>query len=165
MTLRAGVLLIVAAALACAMRGGPSPVRDFVRTTVTLAAGTARAAQVVAEVASTQPARERGLGGRERLGRDEGMLFAYPHEAPRTYWMKDCLIGLDIAFVGPDRRILNVATLPAGAGLDDLKIARAESSGSSLYVLETNAGWFERHGIVVGDTLTFDAAMDRLAPR
>lgn len=163
MTARAAALFAIAAIVACAMRA--SAPAGPVRSPVIVAPGTSRAATVLAEIAATPEDRSRGLGGRAALPSDGGMLFVYDAPAPRTYWMKDCLIALDIAFIGPDRRILNVATLPPGAGLPEMRIAKADSVGPARWVLETADGWFARHGLGVGDEVDLSAALPGVVPR
>tara|TARA_R110002012_G_scaffold247073_1_gene422759 strand:- start:363 stop:698 length:336 start_codon:yes stop_codon:yes gene_type:complete len=49
------------------------------------------------EVMSTPNAISTGMMGRENL--DGGMLFIFPEVAERSFWMKDCLISLDIIFI------------------------------------------------------------------
>jgi uncharacterized membrane protein (UPF0127 family) len=49
------------------------------------------------EVMSTPNAISTGMMGRENL--DGGMLFIFPGVAERSFWMKDCLISLDIIFI------------------------------------------------------------------
>jgi len=114
---------------------------------------------VFAEVAVTQAERNRGLGGRTELAKDAGMLFVYASPEPHLFWMKDCLIGLDIAFIGADRRIVNIATLPPGAGLDDARIPRVTSDAPTPWVLETAAGWLAAHDVAAGDVVDLDAAL------
>jgi uncharacterized membrane protein (UPF0127 family) len=162
-TARAAALLAIAAIVACAMRG--SAPAGPVRVPVVLAPGTPRASAVLAEIAATPEDRNRGLGGRAALAQDGGMLFVYATPETRTYWMKDCLIGLDIAFVGADHRILNVATLPAAAGLPEALIPKADSRGPAQWVLETAAGWFARHGLGAGDEVDLSAALPGVVPR
>ncbi|MBI4729851.1 MAG: DUF192 domain-containing protein [Acidobacteria bacterium] len=59
----------------------------------------ARALELDVEVASTPETRATGLMGRTRLGPRAGMLFLFPGPpARRSFWMKDTLIPLDIAF-------------------------------------------------------------------
>lgn len=164
MTARAAALLVVASVVACAMRTGAAT-DPVVTAPVVVAAGTPRAVTVKAEVVSTPEARNRGLGGRARLDENAGMLFVYPSAEPRTFWMKDCLIALDIAFIGEDRRILNVATLPAAAGLPDALVPKADSAGPTRWVLETGAGWFARHRIGAGDVVDVAAAVLGVEPR
>lgn len=120
---------------------------------------------VRAEVAAEPLRRSVGLGGRASLGEDEGMLFVYPRDEPRTFWMKDCLIPLDIAFLDRAGYVLNVATLPPGAGLADADVRRASSSGPARFVLETNAGWFARAGVRAGARADLGAALAGVAVR
>lgn len=49
-------------------------------------------------VADTNDRRRRGLMGVEDLSPLDGMLFVFDEEAVRSFWMKDTLLPLDIAF-------------------------------------------------------------------
>ena len=49
------------------------------------------------EIMSTPNAISTGMMGREFL--DGGMLFIFPEVSERSFWMKDCLISLDIIFI------------------------------------------------------------------
>ncbi len=93
------------------------------------------------------------------------MLFVYATDDPRTFWMEDCVIALDIAFIDRDRRIVSVATLAPGAGLESSKIARAGSGTGARYVLETEAGWLGRHGIRAGDEVDLAPALAGVVPQ
>ncbi|MCE9634130.1 MAG: DUF192 domain-containing protein [Planctomycetes bacterium] len=110
------------------------------------------------DVVSTQAAREHGLMGRDHLEPDHGMLFVYAKPTPRRFWMKDCTIGLDIAFIRDDGSVSAIATLPPGAGLPDDQVAVAESNGPVLYVIEMEPGWFAKCGIRVGSIVDVSAA-------
>jgi uncharacterized protein len=98
------------------------------------------------EVARTAAEQAKGLMFRTRMGPDEGMIF--PMHPPRTasFWMKNTVIPLDIVFIGPDRRILNIAanTVPYSE-------AQVVSAGKVSAVLELNAGRAAALGIVPGD--------------
>ena len=48
------------------------------------------------EIMSTPNAISTGMMGRENI--DGGMLFLFPEIGERSFWMKDCLISLDIIF-------------------------------------------------------------------
>jgi uncharacterized membrane protein (UPF0127 family) len=168
-TARTAVLLAVAAILACALPGGPAPSAARGPAVVVVPHGAPPPATglpvVFAEVAATDETRRAGLGGRDSLAADGGMLFVYPAAAPRIFWMKDCSFALDIAFIGRDRRILNVATLGPGAGLPDKRVPAAPSSGPAEFVLETNAGWLAAHGVRAGDEVDMAAALLGVDPR
>ncbi len=49
------------------------------------------------EIMSTPNAISTGMMGRENL--DGGMLFVFSEVSERSFWMKDCLISLDIVFI------------------------------------------------------------------
>lgn len=166
--------LLVAAAIlflggACTRqeRYVPSPAAKLVVIPVGMARPKTAQPLVVAEVVSTPERRNRGLGGRASLDDGDGMLFVYPRDEPRQYWMKDCFISLDIAFIAADGRIVNVATLPPGAGKDDVKdpIPRASSDAPVRYVLETAAGWLAKNGIGAGDEVDLASAVDGVNPQ
>lgn len=163
MTRRAAAVLVIVAAAAFAMRTAPAGSGGTVR--IVIAPGTPRAVTVIAEIAASPELRNQGLGGRQHLAPDAGMLFVYPSESERLFWMKDCVIALDVAFIGADRRILNVATLGPGKGLPDSAVPRARSASAALYVLELSAGWFAAHSAGAGDEVSFLAAVDGLAVR
>ena len=116
------------------------------------------------EIAATQARRERGLMGRETLGLQRGMLFVYRGPAPRSFWMKDCLIGLDIAFLDADGRILQVATLPPGIGLVGTGLPSAACQGPVKYVLELRAKRLAELGVGTGDLVDVRAATRGVDP-
>ena len=60
------------------------------------------------EMADTPAAQARGLMFRTELGPFEGMIFPSVPPAPRSFWMKNTPLPLDIIFVGTDGRILNI---------------------------------------------------------
>ena len=49
------------------------------------------------EIMSTPNAISTGMMGKEFI--DGGMLFVFPEISERSFWMKDCLISLDIIFI------------------------------------------------------------------
>jgi uncharacterized membrane protein (UPF0127 family) len=167
LTVRGLALFLVAAIVACTMHAGPPP-DSTLRGPALIAVRAGAAAPptdrpvVFVELAVTPQERERGLGGRDRLAADHGMLFVYPHDEPRTFWMKDCLIGLDIAFLDVKGRVLNVATLGPGVDVEDAKLPRASSAAPSRFVLETASGWLGRRGIGQGDLVDLAPALEAL---
>ena len=101
------------------------------------------------EVADTPEKQERGLMFRQSMPDNEGMLFVFKEPHEMGFWMRNTLIPLDIAFVGSDAIILNIHQAKP---LDDSINYR--SAGAAKYVIETNQGWFARHGIRPGDKVT-----------
>lgn len=100
---------------------------------------------IVAEVARTQQERSRGLMYREELADDAGMLFIFPDNSVRGFWMQNTYIPLDIAFLDPSFRIVDIQQMEPMT--TDQHAGRAPFS----YALEVNQGWFEAHGVQIGD--------------
>jgi uncharacterized protein len=104
---------------------------------------------ILVEVAKAPEDRVRGLMGRKRLGDSEGMLFIFDQEDYHSFWMKNTLIPLSIAFIDKEGRILSIT---------DMKPLTLDSHGPPkpiLYALEMNQGWFAANGIKVGDVVRF----------
>ena len=107
------------------------------------------------EVAATSLQRERGLMNRPKLGDNDGMIFLMPTIAPATFWMKNTLIPLSIAFLDKDGVILEIHDMqPADPALSDpdIPITRSESN-QIAYALEVNLHWFALNGIKPGDKI------------
>jgi len=102
------------------------------------------------EVANRPEERRRGLMFREALPADEGMLFVFEQEQYLSFWMKNTLIPLSIAFISRDGEIVDIQDMEP---LDDRTSHR--SARPALYALEMNRGWFERHHVEVGDRVEF----------
>jgi uncharacterized membrane protein (UPF0127 family) len=103
---------------------------------------------MVVEVANTAEERSKGLMHRESLGAEEGMLFVYPSEEPRSFWMKDTRIRLSIAYADRTGRIVKIADMTPYSE------SRVQSLYPAQYALEVNQGWFAAHGVATGDMLT-----------
>ncbi|WP_339107028.1 DUF192 domain-containing protein [Thioclava sp. GXIMD4216] len=101
------------------------------------------------ELATTAQQRARGLMYRETLPQDAGMLFVYPDEAPRAFWMRNTLIPLDMLFIDAAGQIVSVHenAIPG----DDTPIA---SGGKARFVLELNGGQARAHQIAAGSILS-----------
>lgn len=101
------------------------------------------------EFALTEAERQHGLMHRPRMSADDGMLFAYPHEGYRSFWMANTLIPLDIAFLKADGTIVNVNETPTYPNPQNppTPAPHSSSKGEARYVLEMNLGWFKRKGL------------------
>lgn len=102
---------------------------------------------VVAEVADTPVARRMGLMGRASLSPDSGMLFVFPKESERSFWMKNTPLPLTIAYMDAKGRIVHMADMTP------LSTDPVPSHLPALYALEMTQGWFKSHGVMVGQTV------------
>ena len=98
------------------------------------------------EVARSRQEQARGLMFRTELGPNEGMLFPRTPPDVASFWMKNTPLPLDIIFVGPDGRILNIAAETVPYSLDP--VAAAGLTGA---VLEIPGGRAAELGIEAGD--------------
>lgn len=103
------------------------------------------------ELAATPTARACGLSHRDDLPENHGMLFIFPDVRPRTFWMKDTLIALSIAFLDDAGKILSIQNMTPMQTAEQY-----HSSGPVKYALEVNQGWFTRHGLDVGDRVAME---------
>lgn len=102
------------------------------------------------EVASTPAEQERGLMFRQAMGADEGMIFPMNPARPAAFWMKNTVIPLDIIFIGPNHKVLNIAANAVPYDLSPLP-----SDGDAAGVLELNGGRAAQLGIKPGDTVSW----------
>jgi len=100
------------------------------------------------EIAKTGAERYMGLSFRKSLADNAGMLFVYPAEQQLTFTMRNTLIPLSIAYLSSDLVINEIHTMPVGPN------QLFPSKKHAQYALEVNQGWFERHGVAVGDQVT-----------
>lgn len=102
------------------------------------------------ELAASPEAQARGLMFRTELGDFEGMIFPSGTPQPRSFWMKNTPLSLDIIFIGPDGRIVNIAADTVPYSLESVS-----SKGPASAVLELRAGRAKALGIVPGDRVVF----------
>lgn len=106
------------------------------------------------ELAQTPDEQALGLMFRESLEDDHGMLFLFPSEARRSFWMKNCRIALDIFYFDAQLKLVSVA--------ENARPCRTQScpsypsAGPAKYVLELNAGKAAELGASPGDVLELD---------
>ncbi len=95
-----------------------------------------------AELAPTESMRSFGLMYRKQLNDNQGMLFLFPDEKQREFWMKNTYLELDIIFLDKNLLVLNIAekTTP-------LSTTAIPSLGNSAYVLEIKGGLARKNGI------------------
>jgi hypothetical protein len=84
---------------------------------------------------------------RTALAENRGMLFVFRREEQLSFWMKDTLIPLSIAFIDSEGRIVDIQNMKP---LDDDPPSYV-SAEPARYALEVNRGFFEERGVEVGD--------------
>ncbi|EKF55968.1 hypothetical protein I215_05430 [Galbibacter marinus] len=102
------------------------------------------------EIADNEYERQTGLMYRTSMENNQGMLFIFEDEQPRSFFMKNTSIPLDILFIDSNNRIINSIENAAPMSEESLR-----SQGPAQYVLELNAGMIEMWKLQSGDRIEF----------
>ena len=103
------------------------------------------------ELAETQEKQALGLMFRDSMPQDHGMLFIFPGETRRSFWMKNTRMPLDIFYFDSNLALVSVSenTPPCRTR----QCPAYPSDGPAKYVLELNAGKAAELGVKSGDVL------------
>lgn len=103
------------------------------------------------EIADEPEEQTLGLMFRTSLADDKGMLFIFSNEAPRSFWMRNTRIPLDILYFSSQLKLVSM--------VENAKPCRTRtcpaypSAGPAMYVLELNAGKAAELDVAPGDVL------------
>jgi hypothetical protein len=105
------------------------------------------------ELATDDASRARGYMFRDSVGSGEGMLFVFDESGSHGFWMKNCKIALDIIWLDPDFRVVDIAherqPCPARGDCPTVFPMRA-----ARYVLELAGGTARRAGLERGHRIS-----------
>lgn len=114
-------------------------------------------AQVKVEVADTKEKRTKGLGGRDFLATDSGMIFVFDKAQVYQFWMKGLKFPLDFVWISSMRIVDILSNVePEAPGTPDESLPRYASVIPIDMVLEVNSGFVAEHNIRVGDRIIFE---------
>lgn len=88
---------------------------------------------------------------RTSMDGDHGMLFSWDAEAPRSFWMQNTCIPLDMLFIAADGTIAGILEQ-----VPTLNTRPREVPCPVRHVLELNAGWARLHGVAPGQHVDFE---------
>lgn len=119
------------------------------------------------ETAISEEQRNQGLMGRTEIAPDGGMIFLFDDDTERSFWMKNCLMDIDIVFVDRAGFVVSTAEMkkqpPKRA--DESEAAYDErmrrtgsypSGGRCRYVIELQPGKIRALGLKKGDKIPLD---------
>jgi hypothetical protein len=105
--------------------------------------------EVDVEKAKSDEEIREGLMYREHLCDNCGMVFYFEESVRSGFWMKNCLIPLDMIFIDKSGKIVDIK--------HNFEPCESEPCRSYVpnefykYVLEVNGGWCEQHDVKIGD--------------
>lgn len=116
------------------------------------------------EVASTEQAIAKGLSKRTEIPKNTGMVFVFPSGNERFFWMIDCLVDIDIAYLAADGTVVSVYTMkkesPRQEGESNTtyesRLKRYHSGPGVQFAIETPAGTNEALKIKPGVKIPID---------
>lgn len=103
------------------------------------------------EVANSEEARSQGLMNRDSLDKDKGMLFLFPNEDMRYFWMQNTKIPLDIIYVNSKKRIVHIVE-----NTEPYNLKLLSSKVPAKYAIEINAGLSKAQGIEKGQRMSIE---------
>ena len=107
-------------------------------------------AQLDIEIADDSYKTQTGLMYRQSMEKNQAMLFVFPDEQIRSFYMKNTEFALDIIYINSKKEIVGIRK--NARPFDETSLPSAEKA---QYVLEVNAGLSETWGLEKGDRIQF----------
>jgi hypothetical protein len=104
-----------------------------------------------AEIADTPQMHARGLMYRRCLKDDYGMLFVFPDDDYRSFWMRNTLIPLDIIYLNRGQQVVAMHESVPPCQADPCP--SYDSKYPARYVLELSGGMARKLGLKIGDKI------------
>ncbi|TVQ52224.1 MAG: DUF192 domain-containing protein [Phycisphaerales bacterium] len=116
------------------------------------------------ELALDDAARAQGMAGRTEFPDQGGMLFVFPDSQTRWFWMKDCLIDMDLIFLDSRGVVVAMHEMEAEPLRQDDetqeeyedRLKRYRSGRPAQFAIELEAGSIRRLGVRVNDRVELE---------
>jgi uncharacterized protein len=108
------------------------------------------------EIANTEETMARGLMHRDSMPADHGMIFVFDNEEPRSFWMRNTRIPLNIIYLDTGGKVVSVKSMKP---YDETPVS---SDGPARYAIELNMGAATEAGVKKGDVLSIPSEAKRL---
>ncbi|WP_339635151.1 DUF192 domain-containing protein [Bizionia echini] len=102
------------------------------------------------EIADNEFETQTGLMYRESMKANRGMLFIFPDEQPRSFYMKNTRFALDLIYLDTDKKVVSFQE-----NAQPFNEGSLPSNAAAKYVLEVNAGLVKQWQLAVGDSMAF----------
>ncbi|MCD6442168.1 DUF192 domain-containing protein, partial [bacterium] len=101
------------------------------------------------DIAQSFAQRAKGLMFREKLEKNQGMLFIFKDEKKHNFWMKNVSFPLDIIWIDANKKVVFIS--PNNQPCDNTKCFAIQPKQKAKYVLEINGGMAKEIGIKIGN--------------
>lgn len=102
------------------------------------------------EIANNEPERIQGLMYRKSMDELAGMFFIFDSEEPRSFWMRNTYISLDIIYINSKNQVVSIQK-----NTKPLSPKSLPSEAPAIFVLEVNAGFCDKYSIEKGCFIEF----------
>ncbi|MCK9424646.1 MAG: DUF192 domain-containing protein [Ignavibacteriaceae bacterium] len=102
------------------------------------------------EIVSSDYDTQLGLMFRRSMEMNQGMLFIFPEQETRSFWMRNTYISLDMIFVNADKKIVTIHK-----NTKTLSDQSYPSTEPAQYVVEVVAGFADKYSLKVGDRINW----------
>lgn len=131
-----------------------NPIASNVTSTYKQANITVNGFELIADVAETTKQRSKGLAVKDTLSESEGMLFVFPSPSDYQFWMYGMKFPIDIIWLDTNRTVVHIERELEPCDPESCPLYKPDSE--ALYVLETVAGFADKHGVREGTVVDFD---------
>lgn len=107
-------------------------------------------AKLEIEIADNEFETQTGLMYRESMKPNHGMLFIFPDSRPRSFYMKNTRISLDLIYLNEDKKVVSFHE-----NTNPFDESSLPSNTAAKYVLEVNAGLVNQWKLEAGDGMSF----------
>lgn len=145
------LLFLISVLFLAAGCNGPKPTSLYSEGTVEFAGK-----KINVQIADEPDEQRLGLGGRESIGENEGMLFTYDRPEHTSFWMKGMQFPIDIIWIREGKVVdLTLSAQPEPGKRDyELKLYRPKTEIDA--VLEVQAGWAIKNNVKIGDPVVIE---------
>src|SRR5215216_412956 len=116
---------------------------------------TVKGLELNADVPITSELMAKGLAVKNQLKESEAMLFIFEESAKHSFWMKDMKFPIDIIWLDSDSKVGHIEQNLQPC-VSVLICTSYSPNTDSQYVLETVAGFTQRHNVSVGTDIDFE---------
>jgi uncharacterized membrane protein (UPF0127 family) len=111
--------------------------------------------ELVADVAATNEQRTKGLSVKDALAENEAMLFVFDTAQEHSFWMKNMKFPIDIIWLDSDKTVIHIEHNLQPCSFAAFCPTYKPDDNNALYVLETVAGFAQKHDVVEGPRVEF----------
>ena len=109
---------------------------------------------LIADVPITNDEFQKGLDVKDHLNENQGMFFIFKEPDKIPFWMRGMKFPIDIIWFDNDKNVVHIEH-DLQPCITDLACPSYSPEKDALYVLETKAGFYQKHNVKIGTHMEF----------